>query len=142
MQRHRSYKKDRSMTTIEFLTKKNEIVERVTGKVLDPDDQMEEVPFKELDTLIGAYLADNTMSLHAGICPYCETHREPVDTYKHTRINCDNCIMDKAGNGCMSAKEISTWEDCHELWDELATRKDATDLISLVEQYNKEGEEV
>ena len=130
------------MTTIEFLTKKNEIVERVTGKVLVPDDQMEEVPFQELDTLVGAYLVDNTtMSLHAAICPYCEAHRELVETCKHARINCDNCIMDKKGNGCMSAEESSTWEDCHELWDELATKKDEADLISLIEQYNKEGKE-
>ena len=129
------------MTTIEFLTKKNEIVERVTGKVLVPDDQMEEVPFVELDTLIGAYLSADTMSLHSKICPYCEAHRDKTAIHKYARINCEECIMDKAENGCMTAKESSTWEDCNELWDEHVTKKDAADLISLIEQYNKEGKE-
>jgi hypothetical protein len=132
------------MKVKEFLVQKNAIVEKVTGKILIPEDQIENVPFKKLN-LCDTEGVDGELSiqLNAQICPYCEAYRETFPSYGTVnRLNCEPCIMNKKGNKCIGSEETkntSTWEDCTDLWDELATEEDMIALMELVEKYNKEN---
>ena len=107
------------MTSVTFLRRKNDIVERVTGHILVPEDQICNVPFVPLwddsipDNLCGCY------------CPYCLIFGE---------FYCVDCPMARAGNEC--GAEGSTWTICNEIWVGRATKDDMLELQALCKEYN------
>jgi len=133
------------MTTIEFLKRKNKIVFDVTGVQLVPDNQLIDLPYIKLSSDFCEEEDGLDLSLHAKICPYCETYREKPDGTKYTRIDCTKCIMEHKGNGCFMGETDSgldsTWNQCYNLWDDDATKEDVLKLIDLVNTYNKEGQD-
>jgi len=134
-----------AMTTIEFLTRKNEIVFAVTGVQLVPDNQLIDLPYIKLSSDYYEEEDDLELSLHAKICPYCETYRDKPNANMYAKINCTKCIMQIKGNGCFMGETDSgldsTWVQCHETWDDKATKDDILKLIDLVNTYNKEGQD-
>jgi hypothetical protein len=108
------------MTSKEFLEKKNELVKRVTGLVLVPEDQLEEHPFVKLDT------RETGATLMSGICTYCRTYD-----------NCNECLMAIADNRCGNISR-STWWEANYAWETKATDADRTELMELVNKYNEE----
>ena len=111
------------MTTKDFLIKKNKIVFDVTGVVLVPPNQIEEVEFRELRS----YFAED---LSAYICPYCHIYYEGV-------LRCSGCPMAEKGNLCEI--EGSTWQRASTLWLEKSKGRDRKKLSKLIKKYNKEG---
>jgi len=79
------------MTTIEYLTKKNQILKKYLGLNFDlvPKEQMRNVPFKELSN-----------ETSAGGCPYCAVYND--------NDKCPGCPMASAGNGC-EVDSGNTW---------------------------------
>ena len=103
------------MTPLEYLKTKNELVFKVTGKVLIPDDQ-----------LIEHELNDEAMSkfiphklLNSDNCTYCLKHYP----------TCHNCPMSTAGNWCFYAG--STYQVATDAWNKLATSDDRQRLYNL-----------
>jgi len=70
------------MTDTQFMKRKNEIIERHTGRILIPEDQLKETGEKQQYLSI---ISDDRS------CPYC--------TY-FLDAGCFNCPMGKAGNRC------------------------------------------
>ena len=134
-----------AMTTLEFLKRKNEIVFAVTGVQLIPDDQLIDLPYIKLSSDYYEEEDGLELSLHAKICPYCETYREKPNGTEYTRIDCTKCIMQIKGNGCFMGETDSgldsTWVQCYDEWDNKSTKADILKLIDLVQTYNKEGQD-
>ncbi len=103
------------MTTLEYMTKKNELVKRVTGKTLIPEGQLVEVK-----------LSNNfkpNIVLAASNCPYCLI-------YEDSDKECEGCIMNIANNRC-GVHIHNTWEVCSSLWEGKATDKNKDELYNL-----------
>ncbi len=113
------------MTTKDFLIKKNKIVFEVTGVVLVPLDQIEEVEFRELESFF-------TTTLCGDICPYCLIYYSQMGA-----LRCSGCPMAKKGNLCRTGG--STWKRASTLWSEKSKLKDHAKLNKLIRKYNKEG---
>jgi len=112
------------MTVTEFIKRKNEIVKRVTGLTLVPDDQIEECEQIKLQQSV------SFKTLGAGICPYCMVYN------KDESCICNDCPMNKANNDCSEIN--STWREINPVWRNKATESDMKELEELVKQYNKE----
>ena len=107
------------MTSLEYLIKKNELVERVTGKILIPSDQLEDVPYSEE--------FKPSEDLNGSNCPYCVA-LAPCDT-------CEPCIMYKRGNECINPS--SSYTIANNVWLELATDEDREELYQLGLDYER-----
>jgi hypothetical protein len=71
------------MTITEFIRRKNEIIERATGIILVPEDQIVEVQMPIQLSMAG----------DAAACPYCHL-------YLLKKRECIGCPMSKASNQC------------------------------------------
>lgn len=115
------------MTTKEFLIKKNEIVKKVTGVVLTPENQIVDEPKVKLDDDYFEYLISST-------CPYCMNRKNG----EFCPCDCDTCPMYLAGNYCLN--ENSTWLKANKIWRQKATNKNKYEFKLLVLEYNKDIE--
>jgi hypothetical protein len=111
------------MTSKQYLEAKNEIVKRVTGVTLIPEDQIIEHKFVELFPVY-------PKELYGEICTYCQTY-DVKETY------CEECPMSTAGNICEDNTD-STWHKANLEWIKLATEYDKEELENLAVQYNDE----
>lgn len=119
------------MTPREYIEKKNSIIEKYTGIVLVPEDQIIDLPVEQVGKL----------SIHNGdepACPYCIVYGAGT---------CKDCPMHEAGNGCTDGSH-STYrkvlDTCDEYVDGLA-EFDAPwydELDELIEEYNNELESI
>ncbi len=117
------------MTTREFLIAKNKLVMEVTGKVLIPDDQIEDEPKVKLDSS-SKYLD----SLAHTICPYCVSRIRIGYSY------CSSCPMSIAGNECGTANG-DTWDSADDGWIEKATNRNKREMQRLILEYNRNDNE-
>ena len=114
------------MNDVEFIKRKNAIVFSVTGEVLVPESQIENVGnTKKMNGPLASLreIPDTTM-LHAGICPYCKVFND-----------CDGCPMYEAENWC-NGSTPNTWKIANKKWMELSTKSDQTKLLNLINEYN------
>lgn len=87
----------KNMTTLEYMKRKNEILKKMTGKELIPEDQMVEVdayPLGMTDTLTGIDSASD-----GSICPYCIVYTDG-ECDSDDSDSCTLCPMKEAGNWC------------------------------------------
>lgn len=137
------------MLDTEFFKKKNEIIEKVTGKALVPESQIEEVVHKE-ELIPHTDTATGFLTLRAAVCPYCITYyynwndgrgyvrsEDGTDPLPEAESNCPECPMQKAGNGCLEHE--SSWYHTSVLWNENCTKEDSDSLLELIKRYNKEN---
>ena len=103
------------MTPLEYLKTKNELVFKVTGKVLIPDDQLIEHELN--DDEFGRF--ESWSRLDDENCTYCLKHYPA----------CHNCPMGKAGNRC--SNDDSTYQVATDAWNRLATKENEKELLNL-----------
>ncbi|OQX58597.1 MAG: hypothetical protein B5M52_05165 [Helicobacteraceae bacterium 4484_230] len=96
------------MTALEYLKAKNDLIERVTGCILIPEDQ----------------LVEHEPDLN---CTYCTLYYD----------KCDGCPMKEAGNGCIDNLETS-YAKAAKVWGKKATEKDSTELLKLGKRFQRE----
>ena len=95
------------MTVLEYINKKNTIVEEYTGYILIPDNQKVDLPitpkmvsdmvaYLEVTSEIPITVGENPL-VYAN-CPYCAEYNT-FDT------DCGNCPMELAGNNCNSSED-------------------------------------
>ena len=113
------------MTNIEHMELKNELVFRVTKKILIPPEQMMLEPYVELYP--DEYLVQDN-------CPYCSAR------VKAKSLDCANCPMELADNGCIN-NTSSSWVIANDIWSKVANEDDRIELYDLVVRYNKENED-
>ena len=101
------------------MTAKNELVLRVTGEILVPEEQLVDVEF-DID-----FCPD--MELDGQNCPYCNIYAK-VDS-----PNCGDCPMKVGGNEC--GRFDSTYEICYHLWAFKSTEADRQELYDLGVKY-------
>ena len=111
------------MKTKKFLRKKNKIVYKVTNTTLVPEDQIQNVQFRYLESF------NSFGTLHSDLCPYCLIYD---NTCKDKDGN--ECPMSKAGNNCNDLN--NTWEEANEIWQLEAQKEDLEALQKLVDKYN------
>lgn len=116
------------ISTKAFIIKKNEIVKRVTGETLVPEDQIIDEPKVLLNNFPGIF------KLHAEICPYCVSRAAELG-----HVYCKTCPMYLADNGCDDIN--STWNKANKIWRNLATESDKFQIERLVNRYNRELKE-
>jgi hypothetical protein len=114
------------MTTEQYIRAKNDLILRVTGHILVPENQIVNEP--------KVYLFENATSgsISDVICPYCINRGASEDV-----PDCSTCPMHLAKNDC-NCEINSTWYICNLLWNEKATKKDKEELRKLVQKYNKD----
>jgi len=110
------------MTSLEYMQKKNKLVEKVTGKILVPDDQLINVPYSE------HFIPRD--SLKGSNCPYC-------NIYYNDNIKCSKCPMYK-DNYCIDVD--STYYKANILWRDLSTNDNKNELLDLGEQYKRSNQ--
>ena len=131
------------MTNIEYMKLKNKLVFRVTSKILVPSEQMVLEPYIRLEPyeyLVGgncAYCAarvrlDPDEYLVQDNWPYCGARVEDKI------LDCANCPMELAGNGCIS-NTSSSWVIANDIWSKVANEDDKRELYNLTVRYNKEN---
>lgn len=117
---------------IEYLRAKNEIIYEATGIVLVPEEQIKEVDCRvPLSTIYDVYT-----------CPYC------IKNIHEEELRCEECIMEKSGNGCLQAD--STYNQVRRKLAEIAGDGGgeiaimdirsvvAKDIAELIYRYNRE----
>ena len=109
------------MTALEYLRAKNKLVERVTGHILIPEDQLEE---HEPDMT----QFDPRRELSKFNCTYCTLYYDKA---------CKGCPMKEADNGCIDHLKTSYDKTC-DAWIEKATYEDKAELQRLGERFQKE----
>ena len=112
------------MTALEYLKAKNDLVERVTGYILIPEDQLEE--HKPDMTKFEPRLVLSELN-----CTYCTLY---YDEY------CNRCPMKEASNGCIDYLGTS-YSKTRYTWEEKATEEDQEEMYRLGEQFQKEYKE-
>ena len=112
------------MTALEYLKAKNELVEKVTGLILIPEDQL--VEHKPDMRYFHPRLGLSYMN-----CTYCTLYYDKA---------CKGCPMKEAGNGCTDHLKTS-YGRATDAWDEKATDTGRAELLRLGEQFQKEYEE-
>jgi len=108
------------ISALEYMTDKNELVFRVTGEILIPEDQLVDVEFSSRFTPMGRIVEGN--------CPYCNVY---LNTY--TENACDGCPMYEAGNYCGDGD--SAFSVTYGLWVKNATKEDRQELYDLGVKY-------
>jgi len=106
------------MRADDFMRRKNEIIKRVTRKILIPEKLIKNVKKRKLEK--------TDKSLLASSCPYCQLY---IDK------NCKECpFIKEIGLKCF---EINFTEIQRE-WNERATNEDLNELNVIIEEYNKD----
>jgi len=108
------------MTALEYMIKKNELVKRVTGKILIPREQLEEVPYSSE--------FEPSIEIRSYNCPYC-------NLFYNNR--CCKCPMYK-DNYCLT--DDSTYDIVSKLWEELSTKDDRNELFKLGLKYKRSND--
>ena len=111
------------MTALEYMTKKNKIVKRVTNETLIPEKQLVEVYYNDNFSPANVLLISN--------CPYC-------NLYYTENHKCSSCPMSQAGNNCFN--KGSSFKATNGKWYRLATEDDNQELLDLGIEYQRSNE--
>jgi len=111
------------MNSLEYMIKKNELVKKVTGKVLIPKEQLVNIQYSD------AFEPSKNLSIIN--CPYC-------NIYHNSGFKCSGCPMDEANNNCKV--ERNSYRVADSLWYKLVTEEDRNELFELGLEYKKSNE--
>lgn len=109
------------MTVVEYIRRKNAIIEKACGVTLVPEDQIAELPRSRL-----------SMDTDAEACPYC---------VEYLLANCKGCPMQEAENMCGGDDDNTYDEVTYKIG--FFTEEESPiydDLSALVNQFNEELE--
>ena len=113
------------MSTIEYVKRKNKLVEDQFGHILVPEDQIKEVTKNKL-----------SMVDDMNACPYCIIYYVGGLDYER----CKGCPMQEAGNGCLmnAPSTYGTVTDAIDTITKTSSSIIATDGLSeLIDEFNE-----
>ena len=122
------------MSNINYLTRKNALVFKVTGLTLIPENQIKDITPVKLDVWESQELSNFDM-LASDTCTYCAAYNYGKDS------SCENCPMSIAGNECAATDSSDTWSKANDAWTDKATEEDHQALKDLALEYNKQFKE-
>ena len=113
------------MSVVEYLTRKNKMIEELCGVTLVPEGQIVEIEKRPL-----------SMENDGEACPYCQIYYsyDPMNN----KVNCTGCPMYMQGNGCNFYESNSSWGRVRSKIG-VITDNDTIEpqLFSLIEEYNE-----
>lgn len=114
------------MTVIDYINRKNEIIKRITGLTLVPEEQIQEVPVLELKP-------ENEND--ADICPYCLYYKKEQDDFD---TSCGECPMELHDNQCyeLGSTYIEVSNKLNYVYKDTTFIGDIPEIQALVKQFN------
>lgn len=131
----------KKMTALEFMDRKNAILEELTGEILIPSDQLRDVVALPLGKV--RRIAESDVISDASICPYCVKY---IDKSLPEAEECTRCPMFLHDNWCNDDPEesYSTYNiviaAVKEANEDYRLFIDVPEIKALVDEYNSQFE--